>query len=620
MADFRRCIFVLAALALLLGTVTTASAQLTQPFGCIAGNGGVPPLLRGEGYTERGGDVLLNCTGGVPTDPGAPAPKVNIQVFLNTSVTSRILNTTNNATEALLLIDEPTEAQQNVCAVGATHIADPTPPPIAAGNGCEVRGLGSSTLSPYLQPGAFNIWQGQLASSNSIVFLGVPIAPPGTQGGSRVFRITNIRGNAVGIGVVGGNASPNPMTETISVSGSTSMPINNPNQIIGYVQQGLLVSISRDVPFGASGTVIFQQCVSRTDANAGTVRFKEGFATSFKTRTVNSTVENPTLIGPINQDVPGGIYNFESGFYNELLPSSGSGGNLQLAGLADFGTRLKINFTGVQSGVTVGSLPTQVDNSAQVTPPTLILRLVSSETGGFLGVSGSTASITLVNGTGSAVYEVVAADPFSMEQVDIPFTISFTANPASNIPSLGTPPGTPSQISGSFAPIVNQPLASATDPVPRFSDNLVTPLNHIVIVSCQTHLLFPYVTNMAGFDTGIAISNTSTDPYGTTPQTGVCTLNFYGDNVPATNPIVLAAPVASGKTWANTALGLGAANFQGYVIADCAFQYAHGFAFVTKVGATDVAMGYLALVIPDPPRSPNPFPLAGTGSGEQLGQ
>jgi len=59
------------------------------------------------------------------------------------------------------------------------------------------------------------------------------------------------------------------------------------------------------------------------------------------------------------------------------------------------------------------------------------------------------------------------------------------------------------------------------------------------------------------------------------------------------------------------------------MIAVCRFQYAHGFAFVSDLGARNLAMGYLALIIPDPPRAAVPFPCATTGacpaSGEQLG-
>ena len=108
----------------------------------------------------------------------------------------------------------------------------------------------------------------------------------------------------------------------------------------------------------------------------------------------------------------------------------------------------------------------------------------------------------------------------------------------------------------------------------------------------------------------MAISNTSTDPFGTAAQQGPCTLNFYGSNAPAA---VTTAPIASGTTYTNLA-SLAAPNFQGYVIAVCNFQYAHGFAFVSDLGARNLAMGYLALIIPDPPRSAFPFECGGGNS------
>lgn len=43
-----------------------------------------------------------------------------------------------------------------------------------------------------------------------------------------------------------------------------------------------------------------------------------------------------------------------------------------------------------------------------------------------------------------------------------------------------------------------------------------------------TRLLFPFVTNQSGFDTGIAISNISKDPFGTLHQEGTCTIHCYG--------------------------------------------------------------------------------------------
>ena len=177
MADFRRSIIVLAALALLIGTVTTASAAPNTPLSCIA-SGANPTQLRAEGLTEKTGDVLINCTGGVPTD-AAPnvVPTSNIQIFLNTSLTSRILNSTTQASEALLLINEPAPATQKVCVVGNTN--------------CNMYGQGAlpfSTNDPYntgtlsVAGGqAYNVFQGQQVTTGSVTFNGIPIDAPGTQ-------------------------------------------------------------------------------------------------------------------------------------------------------------------------------------------------------------------------------------------------------------------------------------------------------------------------------------------------------------------------------------------------------------------------------------------------------
>jgi len=154
-----------------------------------------------------------------------------------------------------------------------------------------------------------------------------------------------------------------------------------------------------------------------------------------------------------------------------------------------------------------------------------------------------------------------------------------------------------------------------------------------VLAPCRTNLLFPFAANVVGFDTGIAIANTSKDPFGAagaTAQSGTCTLNGFpsggGAAVAATTP-----SVASGATF--TTVLSSASNpafngFSGYIIAVCNFQFGHGFGFVTNnfgVSAPSLAQGYLALVIPDPNIQPggrgaNNSNFAVAQSGEGLTQ
>jgi hypothetical protein len=218
---------------------------------------------------------------------------------------------------------------------------------------------------------------------------------------------------------------------------------------------------------------------------------------------------------------------------------------------------------------------------------------------------------------------VLSSDPLVSQSYD--FNVWFVASPspATNSPAIGT-----GSVNLSYAPTpsdsgltIAQAGAATTGPIPRFADTS-TGTNVIQVVPCRTNLLYPYVTNQVGFDTGLAISNTSTDPFGTSAQAGTCTLNFYGTNAPAA---ITTPSVASGTVY-TTLASTAAPNFGGYVIAVCNFQYAHGFAFISDLGARNLAMGYLALIIPDPPRSAVPFECGGGSgilgcvpSGEQLG-
>lgn len=118
----------------------------------------------------------------------------------------------------------------------------------------------------------------------------------------------------------------------------------------------------------------------------------------------------------------------------------------------------------------------------------------------------------------------------------------------------------------------------------------------------KTHILFPFMTNQAGFDTGFAIANTGADPFGTAGLAGACTLNFYSG---AASPApVTTASIAQGETYTNLVSSI-APGFQGYVIASCNFPLAHGFSFISDLGARNLAMGYLPSNICSPRVRPN---------------
>src|SRR5512139_1614601 len=117
MVSFRKAFLLLAAL------VTIATVASAQPATCIAYTSNAPNV-RWEGLAEEVGQVVIECSGGVSAANGTALNTVNVQIFLNTNVTSkRTIANDNSAIEAVLLIDEPTALEVNsstICASGST--------------------------------------------------------------------------------------------------------------------------------------------------------------------------------------------------------------------------------------------------------------------------------------------------------------------------------------------------------------------------------------------------------------------------------------------------------------------------------------------------------------------
>jgi len=626
MVDFRKWFPALAVVALAFGAASTANAQQVAAFSCV-GNAGVPPIVRAEGLTELVGDLVLNCTGGTPTAFGSPVPQANVQIFLNTNVTSRLV--ADPWSEALLMIDEPGAAAQRYCSVNG---------------GCAITGVGAAAGSDGIVDGVDydqtsgsggtvpNVYQGRNAGANSIVWLGVPIDPPGTNA-TRVIRITNIRANANQLGV-SSTLIPTQIVMFISVTGTTSVPINNPQQTVAFIQPGLSFSTRQAVNS-------YLQCVSFNSAAAtdsskalingmGTiVRFSEGFASSFKRRNAAAYVDGDTSPTPVNQNVPGAIYNTESGFLNQTpaIVTGSSANGLAAAGLADHGTRLMARFANVPAGVVLyaslypvatcsdcgpSSRPAITAARAATTSTLTMARLVTTDANGggsFSRVTGTNSSsfdfgaasapIALNNGAGMATWEVLQADPLTSQTYEFGIGVSYVANTSNNLPGLGS-----ATVAGSFAPLSTVTTQSSSAPLPRFADTS-SARTIFTISACTTNILFVFLTNQAGFDSGIAISNTSVDPFGTAPQSGPCKLNYYGETTgggaaPAaqTSAVVPAGKQLTAVLSTGGNYGIAATpGFQGYMIAQCQFQYAHGFAFISDVGANRVSEAYLGLIL-----------------------
>ena len=535
MADFRKLVLALLAVTLLLST--TASAQF-PPVNCVA-NTGVPPLLRSEGHTELVGDVVIQCTGG---DPNALPATVNFDIFMTLPVTSDI--EANGLTEALIIIDE----------AGA-----PGRPPQA---------LGTSVFQ-----GLWSVARG----TQRLTWDGVPFQAPGTAD-VRFYRITNVRVDAHSAGVPNNAVFPTEVQMLITISPPNSLPISNPQQIVGRILPSLRTAVEENT---------FRQCELPSPAEVS-LTFTERFASAFKK-------QNEGI-----QSVPGTVYATESG----LNPTFNTN-----IGAANTGTRFLIRFQDVPAGVTLG-VPGQVGLSAV----DLYLQRITGwgvyYSGGSPAAGGN---VPLSGGAGEVLYEVrgdpLVNDISENNSFEVVVTVAYEAGV-----ELGA-----AQVWMSYAPLVAEPaagLASATLPEPRFFLDPAPEFEDLFTINpCRTLLLFPYLTSVAGFDSGFSIANTSEDPFGTVGQDGKCTMYFYqhdGDttvwrtieNVESGNTLVSVLTLGClGSGFCEEVPGgapaQGLDNFVGYMIAICDFQYAHGFAFISDAGATQLAQGYLALIIPD---------------------
>jgi len=435
----------------------------------------------------------------------------------------------------------------------------------------------------------------------------------------------------------------------VAVNGSQTLSILQPSNgnVVGQVIPGLLQppSIATELyPTGSiPGPAVYQQCNSvntyliptpgfvPTDLGVG-VTVTEGFAQSWKPQSYAQVlaVGNGAYLGPGTpsfQNVPGFAYNTESGFIPQQLvlnelPDTLNG--TEAIGIADRGTQIQFVVAGVGSGVTLYA-PSYVylsGNYGSGTPLGIAVLVNSAAGAGGGAISSGTSAIPVilqgdpvsngalvpVSSTGTSttlVYEIYYANPNVQESMTVPISVSYTSNTGSNIPATTT---TPATVLAEFSPQSTVSTASSTAPIPRFGPS-GSPVSLFSISPCSCNLLFPFVTNIAGFDTGVAIANTSVDPFGTSPQTGTITLNYYGTTSgggAAPAAFTTTSAVAGGSELIFTLSNGGnygtpaTPGFEGYIIAQANFQFCHGFAFISDVGAQKLAEGYLAISLDIP--------------------
>jgi len=335
-------------------------------------------------------------------------------------------------------------------------------------------------------------------------------------------------------------------------------------------------------------------------------------------------------------------------------------------GVADSGTRFLIKVNNLEQGVTLTFGAATGGSGANGS--SLLLYVVKGAnadgTGGTPGASNTVALVGSVQpgvavGASAAaqttqfvVYEVVSEDPNAVESVTITPAVTYVAKPGSNEPALtGTSAPSEALASVSFAPLAadspglplptdnGNPNTTSIGSLPRFVSSQ-PPAQIVLVVPCSCNLLFPWVVNDGQFDTGIAVVNTSADPYSSAhAQSGTVSFNFYGSQngvtpVPAvytTPPAGSAIVVPSGcayvlvlsqggiglDTCANGSTGTSGnyavkqsetQMFVGYVIVQTTFQYCHGVAYINQPATAAIGSFYEAIQLDEP------FNLLGTGA------
>ncbi len=373
----------LSLLFLLLIAALPAAAQPPSQVTCTST--AFTRQYRYVNQAERVADLVVQCTGGLPTAAGQAIPQVTWKLTFDAEVTSRTL--APGWSEALLLIDEPQPEKQLACATDDGI--------------CTMTGTGNGVGAFSGATGRPNIFQGAFTSDKTVLTWTAPFDPPGSTV-KRTFRFTNLR--------LDSNTVTSPLGD-LTVVASTSGPVP-------------ITFDTSNRTLGTYGPPFLGDSASSEESKGRLSRFlltiKEGAPDYF--RPFSSAGPSP---GPA-QAVPGAVpFDYETGFYNPSLPATARG-NLAQAGLPDSGTRIRIVMTEIPTS-TILSVPLTISFGFGGTA-----QLVTADANG-AGPYTPAPSGTLnnVNGMVSGTYEILTGSPVSADTFTIP--VSVTYSPAAGL-------------------------------------------------------------------------------------------------------------------------------------------------------------------------------------------
>lgn len=409
---------------------------------------------------------------------------------------------------------------------------------------------------------------GRLASVATLEWSDVTVPHPAVasgSGGSRAptLRIRGIRASPSQLRLAGGGGRAGlPVTASISLRSRPAVALRNATLQVAYPLPALEVEVA--------GPESWSAC-SGDGSAAASIRIREGFPNALRSGSPES----------------GGI-----------APS-----------------RVLLEFTAVPDGVAV-SLPPALachqpdhDGVDPLLPDALVLGMVTGHrldgSGGTVsmasGQSGPTVPVSVSGGRGMAVYEVLADESALLEDCHVP--VRFDAE-------SGRATGLHLDVSASLGPRGSGAGPQSERGFPRFAAPSAEARASIDLTPCSTALLFPFVSNQAGFTTSLVITHGSREALTGSLEglPGSCDLHYYGATSEETEVLLVqySTQIDPGDQLVFTLSGgnrerniLGTEQFQGYLMALCGFPNARGYAFISDGfgGIPDLAMGYLARMV-----------------------
>jgi uncharacterized protein (TIGR03437 family) len=381
----------------------------------------VPPVVHGEGITELTGDLVFSCSGGAP----GSTLNVDLYLFLNVDITNTLMSASSST---------------------LTNIS------FTANNGSGPQTVASTAT---------------LTGPGTLVFNGATFTLSST--GSITLQITGLRGAANQLDFASGKS----MQVSIALNPNTGFSIPTDQVVVGEPEHGLYIAFSGKLVCTQAGSPMPQNVASFSSFLAShsaftSTRVTEGFADSFGPK---SAAEN------LNADTGTRIFVQYSGFpagASLFVPTvvAGSDATQPTAG-GDLGVSASggMYTPGPSSSLLLSFVPNTDANGAGGTPAYL-----PGLPGSGTVTLDSMSQVTLTNGSGIAVYEVVDANSSIQESAQFP-TFLVLAPSGSGVSTTTTE-------TVSLGPISTVQTATATDPIPRFQQ-ITPPADCTILGDCD---------------------------------------------------------------------------------------------------------------------------------------